>query len=146
MFIYLLNPAEYRDKIAPIFEKHHLTNFKATFLVIIDENFITDTYINKEMNMMIIRPRNLTKNLINKRVINELLQFLEDKKNKEVSIMVGKRDGKIEAITIFVNKTYNKDDKQLYQNYPDIKPNKIILNNLDKMHKISKQRNFDRGI
>lgn len=145
MFIYLLTPKEFTNKVSPIFQKHNFEDFKATFVLVLDENFISDLYINKEMNMIIIKPRNITEHMINKGVGNSLMKFLEEKKDKEVSIMVGKRDGKIEAIAIFVNKNFNNDDDGFYKSYPKLQYNSTILSKLQSFYKAAKQRNFERG-
>lgn len=143
MIIYLLEPDQYSLEIKSIFKKHNLENFESAFMVILDDDFIDDLYINKKMNIAIIRPRNINESFIADAIGLPLINFFDLRKEKSLSIMVGEKDGKIESIAVFVNKKYNNNDDQFYKSYPKLKYNNGIVKQLETLYK--KHKNKDLG-
>lgn len=144
MLLYLLSPSQYAQKISPIIDKHKFKNpYKSTFLFILDEDFPTDLYHNKELNMLIIKPNNINENFISNKILNKMVNFFNYQKNKEVSFFIGKlnKDGKIETIAVFFNKNFNNDDTKLFETYPKINYNKALLNKLNQ----SLKKGFSKG-
>ena len=138
MYIYLLKPSEYATQVDPIIQENKL---ESTFIVILDNDFVTDLYINKQMNMLIIKPDILTEDYIPIGIGNNIINFLEQHKAKYVSLMVGERNGKIETIAVYVNKKYNNDSDSFYNSYPRLKYNSALLSKLESIFKASKHRN-----